>query len=292
MKIKESLGSKIFNGFNVLILSFITFVTLYPILHVIFASFSDGNKLLAHIGVLWAPIDFNINAYMYVFKDDMILRGYMNTIIIVGTTLLINIVLTSFAAYFMTRKQAYGRNFVTFFMMVTMYFSGGIVPLYFTIMDLGLYNSWWAIILTAGMSTYNTIILRTAFASVPESLVESAQIDGAGHFTTLFKIVLPLSKATLAVIILYYLVAHWNSWFHASLFLRDKTKRPLQLMLREILIEASSGEEAGVQADQAQAVSETVKYAIIVVASFPVMCIYPFLQKYFAKGAMIGAVKG
>lgn len=292
MKIKESLGSKVFNWFNVLILSFITFVTLYPILHVIFASFSDGNKLLAHVGVLFAPIDFNLNAYMYVFKDAMILRGYANTLIIVATTLLINVVLTSFAAYFMTRKQAYGRNAVTFFMMVTMYFSGGIVPLYFTIIDLGLYNSWWSIILTAGMSTYNTIILRTAFASVPDALVESAEIDGAGHFTVLFKIVLPLSKATLAVIILYYLVAHWNSWFHASIFLRDKVKRPLQLMLREILIESSAGAEAGVQADQAQAVSETVKYAIIVVASFPVMCIYPFLQKYFAKGAMIGAVKG
>lgn len=292
MKIKESLGSKIFNCFNVLLLLFITFITLYPILHVIFASFSDGNKLLAHLGVLWAPIDFNIDAYLYVFKDDMILRGYLNTIIIVATTLVINIVLTSFAAYFMTRKQAYGRGFVTFFMMVTMYFSGGVVPLYFTIMDLGLYNSWWSIILVAGMSTYNTIILRTAFASVPDALVESAQIDGAGHFTTLFKIVLPLSKATLAVVVLYYLVSHWNSWFHASIFLRDKVKRPLQLILREILIESSAGEEAGVQADQAQAVSETVKYAIIVVASFPVMCIYPFLQKYFAKGAMIGAVKG
>ena len=292
MKIKESFGSKLFNWFNVLLMSLITFVTLYPILHVIFASFSDGNKLLAHVGVLLAPIDFNLNAYMYVFKDAMILRGYANTLIIVATTLVINVILTSFAAYFMSRKQAYGRNVVTFFMMVTMYFSGGIVPLYFTIIDLGLYNSWWAVILTAGMSTYNTIILRTAFASVPDALVESAQIDGAGHMTILFKVVLPLSKATLAVIILYYLVSHWNSWFHASIFLRDKVKRPLQLMLREILIESSAGEEAGVQADQAQAVSETVKYAIIVVASFPVMCIYPFLQKYFAKGAMIGAVKG
>lgn len=293
INMKKSIGEITAYWIIVLIICFFALVTLYPIIHVVMASFSDGNLLMGHQGLLLWPLNFNVDAYKRVIDNDMVWRGYLNTFVIVGASLILNFILTSFAAYFLSRKYLYTTNVIMMFILVTMYFSGGTVPFYFAVKNLGLYNSLWAIILPGALSTFNLIILRTSFASMPESLEEAALIDGAGHFTILFKIFVPLSKASLAVVLLYYLVGHWNSWFNAMIFLKDRELYPLQLVLREILIENDTSDMTGGAAmDKAQSIGESVKYAVIVVSTLPVMIIYPFLQKYFAKGAMIGAVKG
>lgn len=293
MKIKDSLGVKIFQVINTIVLSLIVLVTLYPMIHVVMASFSDGNLLMAHRGVLLRPLGFNFAAYQKIFEYPILLRTYGNTIIICAISLVISMLLTSFAAYALTRKEFAGRNVLMMIIMFTMYFNGGLIPTYMLVRNLGLLNSIWALILPSAMSTYNMIVLRTSFAAMPESLYESARIEGAGHFRILFQIVMPLCKATLAVIVLYYLVARWNAWFEASIYINDRNKYPLQLLLREILIENDSGEMAqNVLDSDKQALSESLKYAVIMVSTVPVLCVYPFLQKYFAKGVMIGAVKG
>jgi len=289
----NSIGRRLFLAADVIIMSFVALITIYPIIHVIMASFSDGDLLMAHTGLLFKPLEANVDAYRRVFENDQIMMGYLNSIFIVVVSILLNFVMTSFGAYFLSRKYLYTKNFVMMFIMITMYFNGGTIPFYFAIKNLGIYNTHWAIILPAALSAYNLIILRTAFASVPESLEEAARIDGANHFLILFRIIIPVSKATLAVVMLYYLVAHWNAWFNSMIFLQDRDKYPLQLVLREILIQNDTAEMTeGVSTDAMQSVGEAVKYAVMVVSTLPIMMVYPFLQKYFAKGAMIGAVKG
>lgn len=291
MKISKSY--RVFTIGNTIFLTLFTLCTLYPVIHVLMASFSDGNALVGHTGLLLRPLEFTFDAYQRVFKNRMIMGGYMNTLFVVVVALMINIVLTSMGAYFTSRKYITGRNAVMFFMMFTMYFSGGIIPTYFVVRNIGLYDSLLSLILPSAIATYNLIILRTAFASVPDSLEEAAQIDGAGHFRILWTIVFPLSKATVAVIALYYLVGHWNGWFYAMIYLADRNKYPLQLVLREILIaNDTSSMSADVMADNAQSVGEAIKYAVIVISTAPMLILYPFLQKFFAKGVMIGAVKG
>lgn len=292
-KIKTSTGEKIFQVINYILLSFVILVTIYPVFYVVVASLSDGDLLLANSGMLWRPLGFSLDAYVKVFQNDRIISGYGVTLLVVAIGTTLNVVLSIFAAYFVSKKTIYARNFVMFFMMFTMYFSGGTVPLYLTVKQLGLYDTLFALILPGAVSVYNVIVLRTAFTAVPESMEEAARIDGANTFTVLFQILVPLIKATLAVIMLYYLVGHWNSWFHASIFLQNEKLFPLQLVLRDILIENSNEElMIGVDTDSAYSVAESIKYAVIVVSVLPMMILYPFLQKYFAKGVMIGAVKG
>lgn len=292
-KIKRSIPENIFQVFNYLFMLMMIVICLYPVLYVVFASLSNGNLLIAHSGLLLKPLGFSIDAYIKVFQNEQIIRGYLVTLVLVlvGTTL--NLILSIFAAYFVSKKYLYAQNFVMFFMLFTMYFSGGIVPLYLAVKSYGLYDSFWALVLPNAISVFNVIVLRTAFVSVPDSMEESARLDGAGDFTVLFKIMVPLIKPTLTVIALYYFVAHWNGWFNAMIFLQDKNKFPLQLVLRNILIEnADSNMTIGVSTDDAFAVSESLKYAIIVASILPVLILYPFLQKYFEKGVMVGAVKG
>lgn len=295
MKIKDSMGVKIFQVINTVFLLLLSIVAIYPIIHVFMASFSDGNALMAHRGLLLWPEKFSLDAFKMIFEDGRLARSYLNTVYICVVSLIFNMWLTSFAAYFLTRKEAVGRKVIMKFIMVTMYFSGGLIPTYMVVKNLGLLDTYWALILPSAISTYNLIVLRTAFAGVPESLYEAARIDGAGHFRILFNIMLPLTKATLAVIFLYYLVGHWNSWFNASIYItNDQTKYPLQLYLRLKLIQNDTSMQTGgvlLDSDK-QAVGESLKYAIIVVAIVPVLCVYPVLQKYFTKGVMIGAVKG
>ena len=293
MKIKETRGMVVFRILNAIVLTALAFMCFYPIYHVCMASFSNGNRLLGHTGILLYPLDFTLDAYKKIIEYPILLRSYGNTLIICVVTLILNVLLTSFAAYALTRKENKLRNPVMMLILFTMYFNGGMVPTYMLIKNIGLLNSLWSIILPGALSTYNLIVLRTSFAAIPESLNESARIDGAGHFHILFYIVLPLSKATMAVIVLYYLVGHWNEWFRPSLYLDDRNKYPLQLLLRELLIENDSGEMAqDVLDSDKQALSETLKYAAIMVSTLPILCVYPFLQKYFAKGVMVGAVKG
>lgn len=293
MIIKKTPQRRVFEVFNVLLLTALVVVTLYPMIYIVFASFSEPIEFLAHKGPLLKSLGFTTIAYERAFDHPLLVSGYLNTLFIVVVGVTINIVMTSIAAYFLSRQRILWQRPIAFFIIFTMYFSGGLIPLYFTIQDFGLNDTIWSLIIPVAINTFNLMIMRTGFASIPASLEESASIDGAGHFTILFKIVLPLAMPTVAVMILYYGVYHWNSWFNASLYITTPSKRPLQLVLREILMQNSSDSMTGsVDAGSQLAVSETIKYAIIVIATVPILCVYPFLQKYFAKGIMIGAVKG
>lgn len=291
--IKVSKGEKIFNVFNIIFMIVLMIITVYPLLHVLFASVSDSNQLLAHRGLLLKPIGFNLQAYKMVFKNPMIVRGYFNTIFVVVVGVTLNIIMTSLAAYVLSRKDVLWKSTMMFFIVFTMFFSGGLIPFYFTVKSLHIDNSYLALILPVAINTFNLIIMRTSFAAIPDSLEESAKLDGASHFTILFRIILPLSLPIVAVMVLYYSVAHWNAWFNAMIFIQDRELFPLQLILREILIQNdTSNMSTGVGVGDQEAIGESIKYACIVVATLPILCVYPFLQKYFVKGALVGAVKG
>lgn len=292
-KIKTSLGSRIFDIINVIVMFGLMLITFYPMVHILFASFSGGNALLAHTGLLFWPVDFSLEGYKMVFKDPMIVKGYMNTLFVVLVGSGISLVLTALGAYFLSRKNVMLQTPVMLYIIFTMFFSGGMIPFYFTVKQLGLYNSLWSLILPTAMNTFNLIIMRTGFSSIPDSLEESAKLDGAGHLTILFRIVLPLSMPVIAVIILYYAVEKWNAWFHAMMFIQDRVKYPLQLVLRGILLSNDTAAmTGGVGTVDQEAIGESIKYGVIIVATLPILVVYPFLQKYFVKGVMVGAVKG
>lgn len=294
MHIKESPSRKAFNVFNIIFMLCMIVITLYPLLYVVFASMSDSNELMKHSGLLLKPVGFSWAAYKAVFQNPNILQGYKNTIIVLISSVAVSMFLTCLAAYVLSRKNVLFNGVITFIIMFTMFFGGGMIPTYLLVNNLGLTNTYWALILPTAISTYNMIIMRTGFAAIPESLEESAKIDGANHFTILFKIVIPLAKPTMAVIVLYYAVACWNSWFNAMIYLQKRRDlQPLQLILRGILIENdTSNMQDGNVGQDTESIAESIKYAVIVVATLPILAIYPFLQKYFIKGIMIGAVKG
>lgn len=291
---KKSLGSRIFDGFNTIFLLFIVFITAYPIYYVIVASFSNPGALSRHVGALWAPLrPYTISAYEMVFKNALLISGFKNTLFVLIVGVAVNMVLTIMGAYFLNVKGPMLKTPITFMIIFTMYFSGGMVPGYLNVKDLGLLNTLWALILPGAINTTNLIILKSGFKSIPDSLVESAELDGATHMQIMTKIMVPLSKATLAVLVLYYAVSHWNSWFNASIYLRDSAKYPLQLVVQNLLsLTSAQAMMEGIGADEMSQAVELVKYALIVVTTAPIMIIYPFLQKHFVKGVMIGAIKG
>ena len=289
-KIKHSRGENVFNVFNILIMVFMILICAYPFWYVICASFSNASQFVIHKGMLWLPLGFDLKAYEKVLTNNLVWIGYANTIfyVVVGTA--INIVMTVLCAYFLSRREVPGKKFVMILVVFTMYFSGGMIPSYLNIQDLGMLDSRWAILLPGAISTFNMIIMRTAMQSIDASMEESAQLDGASQFTILFKIMVPLTKATIAVLVLYYGVAQWNSWFPAMLYLDDQYKKPLQLYLRQVLIMMDTSSMEVGNDDLMNA--ETIKYSTIIVATLPILCLYPFLQKYFVKGMMVGALKG
>lgn len=289
---KLTTPQKIFNIFNSLLMILLVVITLYPLWFVMVASFSDNTAVIKSGGfMLWFK-NFTPAAYKEVLKFSSVWKGYRNTIfvVLVGTTL--NIIMTAIGGYFLSRKNVLLQKYFAIAVVITMYFQGGMIPRYFVVKNLGLYNSLFSIIFPVLVSTYNMIIMRAAFAAVPDSLEESAKIDGARHFTILFKIMFPLCMPTIAVLILYYAVGHWNGWFEAMLYLKDRDKFPLQLVLREIVLNNSGQENNMVGSMDKKEIGETIQYAVIVVATMPILCVYPFLQRYFEKGVMIGAVKG
>lgn len=291
-KIKMSAGERTFSVINYILLGLIAFICLYPMLYVVFASFSNSNLLTQHSGLLLWPQGFSIEAYKMVFSNPMIVKGYMNTLFVLVVSLVLQITMTSLGAYVLSRRNLLFRKPLMMIITFTMFFSGGMIPTYLNFRDLHLTNSLWGLIIPWMVSAYNMIILRTSFEAIPESLIEAARIDGASHMKVLFSIVLPLSKAIIAVMILYYGVSTWNGWFWASTILRDRELYPLQVVLREILLQNSTANmTGGTGAGDVESVAATVKYATIVVATVPILCIYPFLQKYFTSGVMIGAVK-
>ena len=290
MKIKVSRGEKIFQVFNYCFLTLVALLCLYPMWHVLMGSFSKGTRLETASGLSLWPLGFSLDAYERVFSNSLIFSCYRNTIFVIVTSMILQMVLTTIAAYFFSRKKVMFKKPLMLFLLFTMYVEGGTIPFYLTLKDFQLTNNLWGLIIPFMVNTYNLIILRMSFESIPDSLCEAARINGAGHLTILWQIVLPLSKASLAVIALYYGVAQWNSWFWASAIMRNKELLPLQAIRREILI---SGEQAGMDATGIDAVGLgiSIKYATIVVSTVPVLMIYPFVQKYFTQGVMIGAVK-
>lgn len=282
----------VFDVLNVLVNLALTLVVLLPLLSILFASLSDPVEVMKQEGLMLYPKGINAGAYRAVLRNPNILSGYMNTlfIVIAGTSL--NIVLTLIGAYVLSRKGAVLVWPLTMLLVFTMYFGGGTIPFYLTVRAVGLDGKLWALIIPTAINTFNLIIMRTAMAAVPDSLPESAMMDGASHAKTLFFIMAPLTKATVAVLVLYYAVGHWNSWFNAMIFLRDKKLFPLQLILREILIQDDTSSMTSESLMDLGFVAETIKYATIVVATAPILCVYPVLQRYFVKGVMIGAVKG
>lgn len=291
---KKTVGEKIFDVINVIFLILLSIVTLYPFLYVLFASVSDPTSfMMKGTGILYRPLGFQIDTYRFVFKNKMMMIGFNNTLfyVVVGTA--ISMFLTCLGAYVLSRRDYLLKKPITIFIMLTMYFSGGLIPFFLVVKGLGMFDTIWAILLPSAISTYNMIVLRTAFEGVPDSIEESAKIDGANDFVILFRIVLPVCIPTLMVVGLFYAVGKWNAWFNAMVFIRDKNLYPLQLVLREILITSNARYMAQMGSSiELTALGELIKYAAIIVATTPILIVYPFIQKYFVEGMMLGAVKG
>lgn len=290
----KSPADRIF-GAAVIILSILVFaIVAYPLWFVLIASVSNSN--LVNLGkVTILPKDIRFYGYQQVFQDVRIWRGYLNTIIYVVLGTLLNMAVTMPAAYALSRPDFKGRGKIMFYFVFTMFFSGGLVPLYMTISSLGLISTRTILITIVAVNTYNLIIARTFIeSSIPNDLYEAAVIDGCSHFKYFFKVVMPLSKAVVAVLVLYYAVFHWNDFFNALMFNSNNKFEPLQIVLRRILLlnEAFASGSGAVGGGYAQSSADQVKYAVIIVSTLPILCVYPFIQKYFEKGVMIGAVKG
>lgn len=294
-KIQESsLSDRIF-GAAVIVLSVLCFIVIvYPLWFVVIASISNSDLVNQGKVVFW-PQDVRFYGFEQVFQDQRIWNGYVNTIIYVVAGTLLNLAVTMPAAYALSRPDFKARNPVMLYFVFTMYFSGGLVPLYMTISSLGLISTKLILIIFVAVNTYNLIIARTFIQnSIPNDLYEAAILDGCSHFTYFFKVVLPLSKAIIAVEMLYYGVFHWNDYFNALVYNYNQSNEPLQMVLRRILLlnEAYASGNGSVQGGYSQSSADQVKYAVMIVSTVPILCVYPFLQKYFEKGVMIGAVKG
>lgn len=285
----RSPGDRIFIGTVYIITGLMALMCLYPMLHVLFASISDPIRLMQHTGVILKPLGFSLEGYKIVLKNPNIPVSYLNTIIyvVVGTS--INILMTTLGAYALSRKGYMFKKTITLLIVFTMYFNGGLIPNFLLIKALGMYNTIWALVVPGAISTWNLIVMKTCFQAIPVSLEESARLDGANDFVILLKVFLPLSKATMAVMLLFYAVTQWSSWFNAMIYLSDRKKFPLQLIMREILIANSTS--GNTMDSDVMFLEEVVKYATIIVSTVPVLCIYPFVQKYFMTGVMMGSVK-
>ena len=286
---------KIMYGIIYAVMSLLLVIILYPLIYILSSSFSSGAAVSSG-RVLFLPVDFSTTGYEIIFSYKLVWTGYKNTIIYTLVATALNLVLTTCAAYPLSRKDFIGRNIYMTLFMIIMFFSGGMIPNYILMSKLKLTNTAWSVILSGGISVTNMIIMRTYFMnSIPGDLFDAARIDGTSDWGYLFKIVLPLSRAIIAVIILYYAVAHWNSYFTAMLYIRERELYPLQMVLRDILnasrVDLSQIDDAELLAAMTGA-SDLISYALIVVATVPILCAYPFVQKYFEKGVMIGSVKG
>ena len=294
----RSLSSKIMDVIVYTTMIVVLVTNLYPVLYVVSASLSSASANDRGLVTIF-PVDFNIDAYIGIFSMPTLTRAFTNSVIITASGTAINMFFTTTYAYALSRKKLALRGFYTVVAMIPMYFSGGLIPSFLLITrTLHLYNSWWALILPGAISTTNMIIMRSFFVSLPAELEESAYLDGANDIVIFYKIILPLSKAVLFTIGLYYLVGHWNSWFNAMIYLDDDNKMPLQYMLRQIVLLSANLEQAALDGEVVSGSSlyftnyVAVKYATLVFSMIPMLMIYPFIQKYFVKGVMIGSIKG
>ncbi|MBO5070964.1 MAG: carbohydrate ABC transporter permease [Roseburia sp.] len=289
---KRKLGDWVFDIIIYVILIALVIVTLYPMWYVIVLSFSNSTDITKYTGIVLWPERFTLGAYQMVFEHPTLMASFKNTILVLLGSLPLSIILTVLCGYFMASKGMLWKKAVVGLIMFTMFFSGGLIPGFLNIKSLGLYNTLWALIIPGCISVYNSIICKTAIETIPESLSESAYIDGANDIQVIFKIILPLIKPTLAVLTLYYGVARWNDWFQASIYIKDTNLLPIQNIIRAVLLENDIALNSAGVGDNFNTYAETLKYAAIVISTVPILCIYPFLQKYFTKGVMIGAVKG
>jgi putative aldouronate transport system permease protein len=298
---KRSLGTHISDALIYAFLAVLSFICLAPLIHVLMASVSEPLPLEANMGLLLRPLGFTLKGYQLAFNIPSIKTGYINTFIIVLCGTAANMIMTCFAAYVISQKNWWYAKFITILAMITMFFSGGLIPTYLLVNNnLHMGDSLFALIVPNVISVWNLVVLRTGFATIPDSLTESAKLDGANDFTILARIIVPLAKATLAVIVLYYAVGHWNAWFDAMIYIRTRNKYPLQLVLREVIIlESSKTTTTGasqvlesLNASDLSIYKKLVRYTTIVMATIPVLCFYPFIQKYFTTGVMIGSLKG
>ncbi len=297
VSVSQTRGDKVFGVINAIFIIFITLITLYPLIYVCSASISSPASVTSGRMWLW-PTDVTLEGYKRILKNTEIWTGYANTILYTVINVVISLAVTLPAAYALTVKALPGRKFIVFVFSVTMFFSGGMIPLYVVCRNLGLVNTLWAVILPSATSMWYIILTRTFFQStIPHELEEASEIDGCSVFATFLRIVLPLSAPIIAVMALYFGVGRWNSYFGEMIFLRDRTKFPLQLFLREILIIAKFSEQNTNNADaitmaEQIRISSIIKYATMIVATLPVIAAYPFIQRYFVKGVMIGSIKG
>ena len=291
-RIKASLSERIFYGIVAAVVALFGICVLYPVIYIISSSFSSPKAVMSG-NVLLLPVDFTLNGYGAVLRYDNVWVGFRNSLfyMTVGTT--INLVMTTLAAYPLSRKDVPFKGIIMFLFTFTMIFNAGMIPNYLLIRDLGILNTVWAMLIPGAVSVYNMIVMRTFFmTSIPEDLLEASKLDGCTDFQYLRKVVLPLSKSILAVIVMYYAVGHWNAYFNAFLYLSDDRLYPLQLFLRDILISNQVGAEMVDTYSENVGIEYVLKYALIVIATVPMVVIYPFVQKHFQKGVMIGAIKG
>ncbi|MDR1637920.1 MAG: carbohydrate ABC transporter permease [Treponema sp.] len=290
-RIRDSSGDRLFVGVVTFITALILLLVMYPLVYVLSSSFSNGEAVMAGRVYLW-PVDLSLDGYKMVFNDNSVSTGFRNSLGYMAVGTCINMVMTTLLAFPLSRRKLPGRNLIMFMVAFTMFFSGGLIPTFLIVEKLGMVDTLWAMVIPNAISTFNLIIMRTYFQnSLPEELFESAALDGCGNFRFLLRIALPLSTPILAVLVLYYAVAHWNSYFNALIYLRSSSNISLQLALRNILL-ANQLSGGGDSFGEMVKIGITVKYAVIVVSSLPVVILYPFIQKYFIKGIMVGAIKG
>lgn len=288
-------SDKIYYTFSGIFMTFLLLIVAYPIIYVISASFSSGLAVSSGRVVLW-PVDFSVEGYAAVFRNRDILQAYTNTILYTVLGTFVNVAMVMTCAFPLSRPNLKGRNLIMFLLAFTMYFNGGLIPFYILMRDLKMIDTIWVMVIPGALSVYNMIIARTFIQSnIPNEMYEAASIDGCSNARYFFLIVLPLSKAVIAVVALFSAVAHWNSYFNAMLFLSKPELFPLQILLREILVlnsfDASMLIDPELQIERAN-IGDVLKYSFIVVASVPILLFYPFVQKYFIKGVMIGSIKG
>lgn len=293
----KSFGRLIFELLNTLFMVFLIIACIIPVLHVACASFSDPAWVMNQTSIIWHIKGFNLKGYQLVLANRDILSGYLNTFLYVIATTVIGVLVTLMMAYVGSRKDALWANSIMFFVSMTMMFNGGMIATYMVITKgMNLYDNRLAIILPSCVNAFYLILIRTAMITLPPSLEESAMLDGANRMTILFKIIMPLIKATLATVILYYVVFQWNSWFSASIYLADRNKYPLQLILKEILISgdtmSTKNASASTFSGDVTMYKQLIKYCTIMISTVPIFIFYPFIQKYFESGVMIGAIKG
>ena len=293
LAIKDTAGDKIFHTITYILLGLLALIILYPVYFIVIASISDPDAVLAGKVVL-LPVDINFDGYMKILERTDVWQGYYNTIIYTVVTVVLSLLVTIPAGWALSRETLPGKKFWMVYFIIPMFFGGGLIPFYNVMSKLGLINSPWAVILPAILSVWNLFMTKTFFSSsIPNGLIEAATIDGASHFQSFVMIVLPLAKAVMAVMALYYAVGQWNSYFNAMIFLQDESMYPLQLVLKEILIatESTVGGSGETILEQYRMATQ-LKYVSVIVSSLPVLMLYPFVQKYFAQGVMIGSLKG